>query len=293
MKCEICNKVFETLKSIECHARQCHNIRKEEYYLKYINSQRGACKLCNNTTRFISLTKGYARCCSIKCAKLLDSQSPTYRKKISITTQMAMQRDDVKQNHLLAVSKPKSDDTRKKLSYAAKQKFVNDPSLKTKIYTEKRNTKISKSKIEFWKHNPDAKRRVGNIWRLWKERDEVGWRKHLLKASRKGFEKIFAPLGDTKLETRLYSMLENENIKYVKKYELCGKIYDAYLPDYNVIIEIDGEFWHRSSLEECQYQFQIESYHNDKLKEEIAKNNGIRLLRIKEFQIPNTISEIL
>lgn len=293
MQCKICNKIFNTLKSVECHVRQRHNIRKEEYYLKYINSQKGTCKLCNNDTKFISLTKGYSNCCSIKCAKLLDNQNPIYRKKISITTKLAMQRNDVKQNHLLAVSKPKSDETRKKLSYAAKQRFINDPSLKTKIYTKERNIKISKSKIDFWKNNPDAKKRVGNIWKIWKKRDETGWRKHLLEASKKGFEKIFSPLGDTTLETRIYSMLNNEHISYIKKYELDGKIYDAYLPDYNVIIEIDGDFWHRQTLDKCKYKFQIDSYHNDRLKEEIAKNNGIKLLRIREYQIPNTISEIL
>lgn len=293
MKCELCNKIFGTFKSLESHVRQSHNIRKEEYYLKYINSNIGTCKLCNKVTRFISLTKGYSRCCSIKCSKILDNKNSEYRKKISIATKIAMQRNDVKQKHLAAVSLPKSKETITKMSFAAKQKFIKNPELKYKIYTNERNNKISKSKIEFWKNNPEEKERVGNIWKLWKARDEIGWRKHLLKASKKGFEKIFSPFGDTSLETRVYSMLEKENIKYIKKYELNGKIFDAYIPINNLLIEIDGTFWHPMTLNECKYQFQIESYHNDRLKETIAKNNGIRLIRIRENQIPNSIRELL
>ena len=110
---------------------------------------------------------------------------------------------------------------------------------------------------------------------------------------RKGSKKIFAPLGDTSLETLLYSMLNAEKIDYKKKHELGGKVYDAYLPFYNTLIEIDGDFWHRPSLYDCKYHFQVESFHNDRLKEDIARKNNLRLVRIKEKEIPKTIGEIL
>ena len=88
-------------------------------------------------------------------------------------------------------------------------------------------------------------------------------------------------------------MMECEKISFIKKYELDGKIYDAYIPDKNILLEFDGEFWHKQSLEECKYKYQIESYYNDILKNQIAEKHGIKLIRIKENFIPQTISEIL
>ena len=88
-------------------------------------------------------------------------------------------------------------------------------------------------------------------------------------------------------------MLEVEKINYIKKYELGGKVYDAFLPDYNILLEVDGDFWHKNSIEECVYDFQKESYYNDILKNSIADDNHIKIVRIKEKQIPLTIKEIL
>jgi len=293
MKCEICNKELNDFRLLGVHVSLCHKIKKEDYYLKYINANRGYCQLCNAPTRFTSITKGYSRCCGHRCAKLLDSKDPEYRKKISDATRVAMQREDVKKHHMDAVSRPKSEETIKRLSDAAKQRHINDPTLKSRIYTKERNKKISDFKFQFWKDNPEEKKRVGNIWKIWKERDEKGWRKHLMDASIKGFEKIFSPNGDTSLEIKLYSMLESEGIPFKKKYHIGYKIYDAYLPTHNVLIEIDGDFWHRPSLEECRYEFQKESFHNDRKKEDLAKKHNIRLIRIKEKQIPEKISDIL
>jgi len=291
MQCNICKREFESFRLLGIHITNSHKITTEKYYLDS-GGHRGVCKQCGRSTRFVSIAKGYSRCCGHKCAKILDSKNPEYRKRISDATKMAMAREDVRRNLMEAVSRPKSEETIKKLSNAAKQRYINDPTLKNRIYTKERNKKISDFKFQFWKNNPEEKKRVGNIWKLWKERDENGWRKHLMEASKKGFEKIFSPRGDTSLEIKLYEMLKMEGIKFEKKYEVSGKIFDAYLPDHMTLIEIDGEFWHKP-LKECKYKFQIESFYNDRLKEKIAKNNGFKLLRIKEKSIPKTITEIL
>ena len=122
--------------------------------------------------------------------------------------------DDVKQNHLAAVRKPKAKETIKKLSDALKQRFIDDPTLREKIYTPERNDKVSDSKTEYWKIHPEKKERVANIWKLWKARDEDGWRRHLLRASQLGFKKIFSDSGETKLETKMYSFMDLNKINY-------------------------------------------------------------------------------
>jgi len=264
-----------------------------EYYNKFIGNI-GQCQRCSSKTNFINLSKGYSNCCGQRCSKLLDCQNPDYIKKISDGTKKAMNRDDVKKKMADYRSKPLSKNTISKMSQSAKEKFIKNPELKSKIYTDERNRKISQSKIRYWENNEIEKKRVGKIWTIWKERDEVGWRKHLMSASKIGFNKIYARNGgDTSLEVKIYKMLEVEKINYIKKYELGGKVYDAFLPDYNILLEVDGDFWHKNSIEECVYDFQKESYYNDILKNSIADDNHIKIVRIKEKQIPLTIKEIL
>ncbi|NDB56593.1 hypothetical protein EB169_12310 [archaeon] len=71
------------------------------------------------------------------------------------------------------------------------------------------------------------------------------------------------------------------------------KIFDAYLPEYNLIIEIDGNFWHPKSIDECKYEFQKTSYFNDLEKENLLKQKGIRLIRIRENEFPESINSII
>lgn len=77
-------------------------------------------------------------------------------------------------------------------------------------------------------------------------------------------------------EKQLINFFEQNNIIYIHNFEIkCGisyRYYDFYLPIYNVLIEYDGYFWHSTKQQKK----------NDKLKNILAKNNGFRLIRIKE-----------
>jgi hypothetical protein len=294
--CQICKKEFKNFRCLSSHTTQSHKISKEEYYKNHILLSPNfisQCKNCGNPTKFINSSKGYQRCCGIKCGKLFDCKNPEYIKNISIKTKEAMKNPDVRERFLTSVRKPKSKETLKKMSISGKEKFINDPTIKDRIYTKERNEKISKAKKLYWKTHPKEKIRVGNIWKLLKNKDENKWRKHLLKASKLGFEKIFGENGETTLEIKMYKFLEDNNIKFEKQYEIEYKLYDAFLPDYHILLEFDGEFWHKKTLNECQYDFQITSYHNDILKNEIAKEHNIPLFRIREDDPPERILEYI
>ena len=185
-------------------------------------------------------------------------------------------------------SKKKSKETLEKMSISSKKRFE-DENFKKKIYTKERNEKISISKKKYWDTHPEEKKRVGQIWKILKEEDESKWRGNLLRASRMGFKKIFSPSGNTSLEEKLYKQLELENIKYIPQYVIDYKVFDAYLPDYNLVIEIDGIFWHPKSLGECKYEFQKTSYFNDLEKENLLKQKNIKLIRIRENEFPDSI----
>lgn len=306
LNCKICNGIFDNFRGFATHIMRSHKISTKEYYdkfMKFINE--GFCKSCQKQTKFNNLNRGYRTTCSQLCSRKLMSSievrekskktclekygvenvggldwvkekisntqkerllNPKEREKISIATKKAMQKEDVKQNHLNAVRKPKSKETIKKMSNAGKQKFINDLTLKDRIYTEERNEKVSKSKKHYWETHPEERKRIMDIW---KKRSE------------------------TSLEKKMYDFLIKNNIQFEKRYELDQKQYDAYLPNYNMLLEFDGSFWHKQSLNECKYIFQTLNFYNDQLKNEIAKKHNIPLFRIKETDPPEKVLEYI
>ena len=306
MNCKICNRECKSFGSLGTHIVKQHHISVKDYYDSHSKQDNeGKCIVCNYQTEFKTISEGYRKTCGKTCAQSLATNKqardkarqtclgrygvenasmlnetkrkvsetqvkrlldPKERTKISIATKIAMQKEDVKQRHLVAVRLPKSKETLKKMSNAAKQKFINDPTLKDRLYTSERNEKISKSKIIYWKTHPEERKRIMDIW---KARSE------------------------TKLETKMYDFLLNHNLRFEKRYELGQRQYDAYLPDHNLLLEFDGEFWHKQSLDECKYNFQTFNFYNDRRKDEIAKSNNIPLLRIRENEPPEKILDYI
>lgn len=213
------------------------------------------------------------------------------REKISIGTKMAMSRPEVRKKFEAAVCKPLSEETKRKMSISI-SKTLSQQSVKDKMYTEERNKKISEKKKQYWKENPEKKTRVSQLWKVVRDKDPKKWKNRLLSISRKGFIAAWGKK-ETSLELKYYNTLQSENINYVPQYELCGKLYDAYLTSENILLEFDGSFWHPRTLEECEYDWQIRNYHNDREKDKIAHDNGIKLIRIREESPVASIKNLL
>lgn len=63
--CLICNLQVNYLK---IHLKKEHNLTDKEYYDKFIKTKtEGFCLLCNKPTKFIKLSFGYRKYCSVKC----------------------------------------------------------------------------------------------------------------------------------------------------------------------------------------------------------------------------------
>jgi very-short-patch-repair endonuclease len=107
-----------------------------------------------------------------------------------------------------------------------------------------------------------------------------------------GIHRILKPrVHFTSLEQKYYMMLKTLNVFYVPQYKLDGRFFDAYLPDYNLLVEFDGSFWHPETVNDCKYECQKKNYVVDKLKNEIAKRSGHKILRIRENK-PVTMQEL-
>src|SRR3972149_2027807 len=53
------------------------------------------------------------------------------------------------------------------------------------------------------------------------------------------------PKPETKLETRLYALLNRSGYAYQKQKQFGSRIVDAYVPELNLAFEADGAYWHK------------------------------------------------
>jgi very-short-patch-repair endonuclease len=98
------------------------------------------------------------------------------------------------------------------------------------------------------------------------------------------------------LEIDFENIFEELNITFSHSFYVPSikKIYDFYLPDHNILIEIDGDFWHCNPIKypEPTCKTQKINIINDKFKNEWAQENGYKLLRFWENDINNNILEV-
>lgn len=103
-------------------------------------------------------------------------------------------------------------------------------------------------------------------------------------------------------EFKVRKFLENSNIKFIQEYYFDDCRYklplrfDFYLPDYNVLIEFDGQqhyddYFYKNKVEDAEYSLN-ETIKRDRIKDEYCKEKNIKLIRIPYFEEKN-INKIL
>ena len=103
----------------------------------------------------------------------------------------------------------------------------------------------------------------------------------------------------SKGEKRTKEWLDNGKVYYQQQKEYLGLVglknknlsYDFYLPDYNLLIEYQGEYHDGTANNQTEKEFKIQKEH-DKRKKEHAQNNKIKLLEIWYYDFDN-IEDIL
>jgi len=101
--------------------------------------------------------------------------------------------------------------------------------------------------------------------------------------------KILTNRGMTKPEKIMKDILKGAiGVKYKYQKQVGGYHYDFHIRDTNILIEVDGDFWHckpGSKYEIPKMKEQVSNMENDKVKDEVAKSNGYTLLRFWESDI--------
>ena len=97
-------------------------------------------------------------------------------------------------------------------------------------------------------------------------------------------------------ERKVEWFLKKYKYKYIAQYSYnnCRDIlplpFDFYLPEYNILIEIDGEQHYRPISFGCKDKYKIldnfyKQLNHDKIKNEYCKRNNIPLIRIPYYEI--------
>ena len=96
---------------------------------------------------------------------------------------------------------------------------------------------------------------------------------------------------DTKIQKITNDILDNLDIKYVREHNIVYYSIDNYLSDYNLMIEVQGDYWHCNPLifnanKYLMNQKQYEGIHRDKIKHSYIKNHcNVEILYLWESDI--------
>ena len=110
---------------------------------------------------------------------------------------------------------------------------------------------------------------------------------------------IHHKFGTSKLEMDFArDFLEKLGVKYIWQFEAkdIGRFYDFYLPEHNLIIEVDGSWYHSDPRVVDENNLNPMQKHNkriDEYKNAWALSHGIPILRIWEKDIRESPSRVL
>lgn len=105
--------------------------------------------------------------------------------------------------------------------------------------------------------------------------------------------------GTSKLEERFAKdFLERLGVKYIYQFEVkeIGRWYDFYLPEHNLIIEVDGSYYHADPRVVTEDKMKPMHKHNirvDEYKTKWALSHGIPIMRIWEKDINESPEKVL
>jgi len=93
----------------------------------------------------------------------------------------------------------------------------------------------------------------------------------------------------SKLEKLIIKELKAQGFAVIHSYKLERKIYDIYIPDLNMLIEFNGDYWHCNPKRYKANYFNIKKnmtakqiWALDESKEQLAKEKGYEFLTIWE-----------
>lgn len=90
----------------------------------------------------------------------------------------------------------------------------------------------------------------------------------------------------SKPEKKVKRFFDKNNISYMQQVKIKNRVFDFYLPKQNILIEVDGCYWHgKPEKYKVLNETQKEHKKIDQEKNKLAKEQGYKLIRIWEDEI--------
>jgi very-short-patch-repair endonuclease len=274
--CKTCQKECEGINSLRSHSIQKHNISSEKIYVDYIlNGVKPKCECgCGKTTKFISIGKGFSKFIQshhnrVSGKNNFHKDPKTHQKAIET------QKKNWKEGKYVGWWENKTPETLDKIE-GIKTKLRNNKERGEKISkklkgvpkTNESKKKNSETQIKRYKNNPKLKEE-SSIRR-------IKWLKSTLSNKK------------TKIEFKFESILNLLNVKHEFQYEFQKRLFDFKIEYKNILIEVDGDFYHcnpNTKHSEVLYETQKLTKKNDEYKNVLCQNHGMILLRYWEKDI--------
>lgn len=285
IKCLYCDKRFDSENSVIKHAVRMHKITRMQLYLDFNNIEQPVCKCgCKQHTKFITYNKGFNEYILGHSSRIHNNwgHNPKANKKAHIT-----QNQMIEDGTLVAWNKGLTKETDESVVKYAKllegRKISN---------TTKQNMSISKQQYFL---NPENRKKHSILKKNYLDNLSPEQYNKVIKnmLHAQSFSSVYT--FNTKPELAFFSILDSLNIQYDKQFILKGKIYDVKIVDKDILIEVDGDWYHCNPNKEIEPKHvrQIMTVKNDKLKNQIAKDNGYQLLRFWETDIKQNKQQII
>lgn len=279
--CTNCGKEFTTLLGLSRHNAQKHNINAKETYVIYIcNGETPVCNCgCGGETNFIGVNKGFNDYIHGHASRVNNNwgnnpdvikKSHETQKKMHQTGELTIWNKGLTKetdNRVKLYGKSISNNTERGLKIS--KALSNVP----KSETHKKN--LSKAQIKLWDN--EEKREKQRIKKI-----------NYLKQTNFKDKK-------TNLESEFESILLQLGVNYEYQFEFKHYHFDFYLMDYNILIEVDGDFFHcnpNTKHKEPKYPIQEQTVRNDKKKNALCLGS-IQLERFWEYDINNHKDKVI
>jgi very-short-patch-repair endonuclease len=99
----------------------------------------------------------------------------------------------------------------------------------------------------------------------------------------------------TKPEREMNQILEELKVEFEPQKVVGFKIYDFYVPQANLLIEVDGDYFHANPevyTEGSLNSMQKRNVKNDEFKDTLASGRGYNLTRVWESDLANKYEEV-
>lgn len=265
--CNQCNKDFNSFKSLQTHNSKIHKIVGAQTYVNfYYNGEWPLCKCgCNEKLNFQNGKFGdYIRGHAAKInggfytKEGIEKSAKTRREQFASgkRTQWNKSKKYTKDQLNAIQESAKNPERCRKISEG----------LKGKKKSPEHVAKIKADRQKYWSIQENR-----NAQRI---RRSKYMSAHLIK-------------NKTKLEKEFQTILNSLGVSYIFQYTVNGYNYDFYIPNKNILIEVDGDWWHCNPALNIQpvYESQKHTMEHDLIKNKIALDNGYQLLRFWEHDI--------